>query len=186
MLTFLLALLGGFLVSLSTRTMYLMAHLSAALRRAWPLLFCGFVAGALSAAAAAYLGGRGAAAVSPLAAPWLAVAAFLLAGTLLLWRPGGSLPAEPTRSFFAIAGVLAMRQFAGPAGLFLAALAIATGEAAYCAAGGALGCAGAMALCWSRPEWLALSGALRALRGLLAAMLSVAAIWTALAGMGIV
>lgn len=186
MLAFFLALFGSFLVTLGARGMYLMAHLSVALRRAGPLLLCGLIAGALSALAAAYVGARAAALLPPGAARPLASGAFLLAAFVLLWKPKGGMPAEPTRSLFAIASVLTVRQLAGAAGLFLAAAAMTSGEAAQIAAGGALGSGGAMSMCWARPQWLGRGGQMQALRGVIASVLVAAAIWTALGGAGIV
>jgi hypothetical protein len=186
MLAFLLALFGSFLATLGARGMYLMAHLSVALRQARPLLLCGLFAGALAAGVAAYIGARAAAILPPVAVQILASLAFALAAFALPWKPRGGLPAEPTRSLFAIASVLTMRQLAGAAGLFLAAAAMVSGEAVQVAAGGALGSGGAMALCWARPQWMGRGGQFEALRKVLAALLVAAAIWNALAAMGIV
>ncbi len=186
MLIFLLALFGSFLATLGARGMYLMAHLSAALRQPRPLLVCGLVAGVLAACVAAYIGARAAAILPSAAVLSVASLALLLAAFVLLWRPKAGLPAEPTRSLFAITSVLAVRQLAGATGLFLTAAAMASGEAMQIAAGGALGSGTAMALSWARPQWLGQRRQLQILRKMLAVLLVASAIWTSLAAMSIV
>src|SRR5690606_15357775 len=178
---FFLTLLATAIASAGARDQILVARLTTALGPSRVLLSAGFVASALSAAFAAWLGS--------LVADWLAgdakgmlvAIALLLAAFELSWPWRAQEVIEPTRSFFATLVVLLARQAGDGARFLIFALAAAMPYPLLAGIGGFLGSSAMLAQAWSSPALFERDGTLRRLRQLVALVLLVAAIATAIA-----
>lgn len=161
------------------------ARLSAALGGGVALMIAGWIACIVASALAARLGAGVAAELAPEAKAMLVAIALLLAAVeLAVLRPGRA-PAEPTRSFGAIALVLAAAQLTAAAGFLVFALAGATGSPWLAAAGGALGSGLVLsAACSAGAEWEK-RVPINVLRYGVAALLFVAALYIGLSARGL-
>lgn len=147
--SFLVSLLLVFALALGGRDQWLVARWAEGLGRSIPLLLTGIACATLSAALMAWAGAEFAALLPRRAAQMLVAFALALAAFELAWPVRPPAPREPTRSFGAIAIVLAARQVGDAARFAIFALAAGASLPATAALGGALGGAGAIALGWS-------------------------------------
>ncbi len=139
--SFFLALISAAAATLGGREAVRVARLGAGLGTGWPLFLACWLACIVACALAAWLGGGIAGQFAPEGKTMLVAIALLLAALeLAILRPGKA-PAEPTRSFGAIAIVLGAAQLTSAAGFLVLALAAATGAPWLAAAGGAIGSA---------------------------------------------
>lgn len=183
--SFFLALLTTALATLAGREAVRVARLAAGLGSGAGLLVAAWLAAALAAALAAWLGARIAAGLHPDAKAMLVAFALLLAGIELLVMRNPPKPEEPTRSFGAIALVLAAGQLTGAAGLLAFALAAASGVPLLAGAGAALGIGAALTCAWALAEgWEGLP--LRPIRYAVAGLLMLAALATGLSARGLI
>ncbi|APE27954.1 hypothetical protein [Aurantiacibacter gangjinensis] len=113
------------------------ARLKASLGWTAPLLVIIFVAALLGAALAAWIAGSLAPLIAPSYKPVVVAVALGLAGLELLLRSPPAKPREPTRSMGAITLVLLLGMVTDASGFIILSMAIATGELALAAAGGA-------------------------------------------------
>ena len=81
----------------------------------------------------------------------LTAIALILAGVELLFVNPGKKPAEPTRSLFALAVVIAMQQATDAARFLIFAIAVGTNAPVAAALGGAIGGLALMVTGWLRP-----------------------------------
>lgn len=183
--SFFLALLASALATVAGREAVRVARLSAALGGGPWLLLAGWLACIVACALAARLGAGIAETLVPAAKSMLVAIALLLAALeLAVLRPGKA-PAEPTRSFGAVALVLSAAQLTAAAGFLVFALAGATGSPWLAGAGGALGSGAVLTAAWSAgAEWEA-RVPLTMLRYTVAAALLLAAIVTGLSARGL-
>jgi hypothetical protein len=183
--SFFLALLAAAAATLGGREAVRVARLSGALGAGAGLMAAGWLACLVACALAAWLGARIAGELAPDARTMLVAIALLLAGLeLAIMRPGRA-PAEPTRSFGAIALVLAGAQLTAASGFLVFALAAAAATPWLAAAGGALGSGAVLTAAWSAGmEWEA-KVPLRLLRYGVAALLLLAAVVTGLSARGV-
>ena len=184
MAAFLLALVTVFAVSLGGRDQLLVARLSERLGKGGGLLAVGLLASAASALLMAAAGLAMALVLPGAAADMLVAIALLVAAVELAWQRRPKLPEEPTRSLFATFAVLFARQ-AGDAARFCVFAFAAGGSAWLAGAGGALGGAAALGLGIAAAGELE-SWPLRAIRLMLAGVLSIMAVAVGLAARGIV
>jgi hypothetical protein len=145
---FFLALIAAAAATLGGREAVRVARLSAGLGGSgWIALAC-WIACIVACALAGRLGAGIAGQLTPDGKTMLVAIALLLAAIeLAVLRPGKA-PAEPTRSFGAIALVLGAAQLTSAAGFLVFALATATGGPTLAAAGGALGGAAVLTAAW--------------------------------------
>ena len=148
------------------------------------LLAC-WLACIVACALAAWLGCKIAEQLMPQGKAMLVAIALLLAALeLAILRPGKA-PAEPTRSFGAIAIVLGAAQLTSAAGFLVLALAAATGAPWLAAAGGAIGSVAVLSsAAWAGRAWEARLP-LNPLRLGVAGLLLVTAIVTGLSARGL-
>lgn len=162
------------------------ARLSAALGAGTGLLVAGWLACIAASALAARLGAGIAAGLAPEAKAMLVAMALLLAALeLAILRPGRA-PAEPTRSFGAIALVLSAAQLTAAAGFLVFALAGATGAPSLAATGGALGSGVVLTAAWSAGARWEDRMPLELLRYGVAGLLFLAALFTGLSARGLI
>ena len=95
-------------------------------------------------AAAAWLAGTFAPLLSTGHQAWFVAVALVLAALEVIFLDAPAKPREPTRSFGALALVLFAGVLADASGLIVISLAVATGEPALAAIGGALGAGGVL------------------------------------------
>lgn len=183
--SFFLALIAAFLADAGARDQRLVAALSARLGASGGLLVAGWVATALTAAIAAAAGAGIAQLLPPSGKTMFVAFALLLAALELAWPIRRSEPKEPTRSLFAAAFVVASLQVGDGARFLIVALAAATGAPAFAGIGGAIGGAAGLTLGWALGADLTRRFPLRAARLTIAALLLLAAIWTALNARGV-
>lgn len=186
MASFLFAFVAVALVSLGSRDQLLIARLVESLGRGAGLLAAGLLAALLSAATMAWAGDAIAQLLPADAQAMLVGIALLLSAAELAWPNRERPPAEPTRSFVAVAIVLLARQFGDGARFLVFALAAATASPLLAGAGGALGGAVAVTLGWSLGGELERRVPLRAIRVGLAAALLLVAIGIGLDARGII
>jgi len=182
--SFLFALVATLLAAMGGRDQRMAAGLSAKLGASTGLLVTLLLTCAASAAIAAGIGAGMAQLFTPAAKQMFVAFALLLAALELAWPFLWKEPEEPTRSLAAIAIVVASRQLLDAARFIVVALAAATGAPVLAAIGGAIGGGAAVTLGWAMGEGLTQRLPLRAIRLLIAALLLVAAGWTALAARG--
>ncbi|HYD23771.1 MAG TPA: hypothetical protein VEB68_03170 [Croceibacterium sp.] len=183
--SFFLALLAAAAATLGGREAVRVARLAAALGSGSGLLAAGWLACAVACALAAWLGAGIAGQLFAEAKAMLVAIALLLAGLELAVMPPRRAPAEPTRSFGAIALVLGAAQLTAASGFLVFALAAATATPWLAAAGGALGSGAVLTAAWSAgPEWEA-RVPLRLLRYAVAGLLLAAALVTGLSARGL-
>ncbi|MGN6499568.1 MAG: TMEM165/GDT1 family protein [Tsuneonella sp.] len=186
MASFLFAFVAVALVSLGSRDQLLIARLAEALGRGAGLLAAGLLAALLSAAGMAW-GGDAISHLLPADAQAMLVSiALLLAAAELAWPNRERPPAEPTRSFAAVAIVLLARQLGDGARFLVFALAAATASPLLAGAGGALGGAAAVTLGWSLGGELERRVPLRAIRLGLSAVIAIVAVGIGLNARGII
>lgn len=183
--SFFLALLAAAAATAGGREAVRVARLAGALGSGVGLLVACWLACVVACALAARLGAAIASELAPAAKPMLVAIALLLAALeLAVLRPGRA-PAEPTRSFGAIALVLGAAQLTAAAGFLVFALAGALAAPWLAAAGGALGSGAVLTAAWSAgAEWEARMP-LAFLRHGVAALLLVAAVITGLSARGL-
>lgn len=186
MASFLLAFVAVALVSLGSRDQLLIARLSDKLGSGAALLAAGCLAAAASATAMAWAGQAIAALLAEDARTMLVALALLLAAAELAWPNRERAPAEPTRSFAAVALVLFARQLGDGARFLIFALAVATASPVLAGAGGALGGAAAVTLGWAAGAELEARLPLRTIRIALALVLAIAAIALGLSARGVI
>jgi putative Ca2+/H+ antiporter (TMEM165/GDT1 family) len=186
MASFLFAFVAVALVSLGSRDQLLIARLAGSLGRGAGLLVAGLLAALLSAAVMAWAGDAIAHLLAADAQAMLVAIALLLAAAELAWPNRERAPAEPTRSFAAIAIVLFARQLGDGARFLVFALAAATASPLLAGTGGALGGAAAVTLGWALGGELQRRVPLRAVRAGLAVVLLLAAIAIGLNARGII
>ncbi|QUL37864.1 hypothetical protein [Erythrobacter sp. JK5] len=146
--TFMFTLLLVFAVSLGARDQLIVARLSGALERPWPLLAVGGACSLASAAAMAWAGAAMAALLPARAADMLVAFALAIAAFELGWAVRLKRIDEPTRSLGAIGIVLFARQLGDAARFVIFALAAEATYPVTAALGGALGGFAAIALGW--------------------------------------
>jgi hypothetical protein len=183
--SFFLALLAAAAVTLGGREAVRVARLGASLGAGVALLVACWIACILASGLAAWLGARIAAQMVPEAKAMLVAIALLVAGLeLAILRPRGA-PAEPTRSFGAIALVRSGGQLTAAAGFLVFALAAATGAPELAGVGGAIGSGAVLsAAATMGGEWETRLP-LPLLRYLAAGALAVAALVTGLSARGL-
>jgi hypothetical protein len=183
--SFFLALLAAAAATLAGREAVRVARLSAALGAGAGLLTACWMACAFGSGLTAWIGAHIAAQLMPGAkAVLVAIALLLAAGELALMRPGRA-PAEPTRSFGAIALVLGSAQLTSAAGFLVLALAAAGPMPELVALGGMMGGGAVLTAAWSvGAEWEARLP-LGPLRWGMAALLLLAALLTGLSARGL-
>ncbi|HEU4651455.1 MAG TPA: hypothetical protein VFS49_08570 [Croceibacterium sp.] len=146
--TVFLAFIAAALVTLAGREATRVARLSAALGASLVLFAACWLAALVACALAASAGAALAAELAPeTRAAFVAVALAVAAVELLVLRPAAA-PAEPTRSFGAVALVLVTAQLVAGAGLPVLAAAVWSGSPWPAAAGGALGTGAVLSLAW--------------------------------------
>jgi len=139
MIWFALALISTAIAALAGRETVRVARLSAGLGSGPGLLVASWLAAAFGSGVAAWAGAWGGDRLPTEAIPLIASCLLLLAAVALaLLRPGRA-PTEPTRSFGAIASVLAISQLAAPSSLIVMALSMMAEWPEYVAFGGLLG-----------------------------------------------
>ncbi|HWK40967.1 MAG TPA: hypothetical protein VNR60_03470 [Croceibacterium sp.] len=139
MVWFALALISTTIATLAGREAVRVARLSEGLGSGPGLLVACWLAAAFGSGMAAWAGAWGGDRLPTEAIPLIASCVLLLAAVALaLLRPGRA-PTEPTRSFGAIASVLAISQLAAPSSLIAMALAMMAERSEYVAFGGLLG-----------------------------------------------
>lgn len=182
--SFLLALIGVFVISLGGRDQLHVARLTHRLGASRALLLVACLVSVGSAAAMAWAG----AAVSerlPGAARAMLVAFALLAAAIeLAWPVRLKDPKEPTRSLGAIGLVLLARQLSDAARFAIFAFAAATVLAPMAGLGGAIGGSAALLLGWTMGADLERRLPLRTIRRAIAAILLAAAIFIGLSARG--
>jgi hypothetical protein len=182
--SFFLALLATALATVGGREALRVARLAAALRQSMALLAACWLAAAGGLALAVWIGAGVAGWLHPDAKAMLVALALLLAGLELLMLGAPPKPAEPTRSFGAIALVLAAGQLTGSGGLLVMALAAWSGIPALAGAGGMIGGAAVLTAAWAMADdWERLP--LRSIRRTTAALLIAAGVAAALAARGL-
>lgn len=182
---FFLALFAAAAASLAGREAVRVARLSAALGARAALLTACWLACAIGSGVAAWLGARIVGWIAQDArAVLVPVALLLAAGELALLRPARA-PAEPTRSFGAIAIVLGTAQLTSAAGLLTLTLAASSAVPQLTALGGALGSGAVLTAAWrAGREWEARLPLLT-LRWAVAGLLLLSALATGLWGHGL-
>jgi hypothetical protein len=148
MSAFFLALLAAALATLAGRESVRVSRLAAALGSGAGLLVACWMASALGMALAAWLGVGIAALLHPDAKALLVAMTLLVGAVELLVLRAPPIPAEPTRSFGAIALVLAAGQLTGSAGFIVFALAGQAGLPFLTAAGGVFGTGCVLTAAW--------------------------------------
>lgn len=143
-----LSLLAVAVVTLAGREAVRVARLSAALGQAYGVLLAAWT-GALMLGGAAWAGAQVAVHLHPDARAMMVAFALILAGIELWFMRAPREPAEPTRSFGAIALVFASMQLTGTAGLLVFALAGAAGIPWLAGGGGILGAGAALTAAWA-------------------------------------
>lgn len=186
MSSFLLAFAAVAIVSLGSRDQLLVARLAGQLGAGAGLLAAGSAAAIASAALMAWAGQAIAALLPEAARTMLVALALLLAAVELAWPNREKAPAEPTRSFVAVAIVLFARQLGDGARFLVFALAVATASPALGGAGGALGGMVAVTLGWAAGAELEARLPLRVVRLVLASVLALAAIILGLSARGVI
>ena len=183
---FFLALIATFVAATGGRDQRLVAYLSDRLGGSAGLLVAAWTACAVTAAIAA-VAGEGMAVLLPPAGKQMLVAFALLAGAAeLAWPFKPREPAEPTRSLFAAAVVVASRQVGDAARFMIVAFAAASGSHWLAGVGGWLGGGAALTLAWAFGGDLSAKLPLRPIRLGIAALLFVAAVWTGATARGII
>ncbi len=182
---FFLALIAAAAATFGGREAVRVARLSAGLGRAAPLLAASWLACIVAFALAARLGAAiGGQMAGEAKAMLVAFALAAGAAELAILRPAKA-PAEPTRSFGAIALVLGAGQLTAAAGLLVFALAAASGTPWLAAVGGAFGAGAVLTGAWlAGGEWEKRLP-LKAIRLSVAAALFVAGIWIGLSARGL-
>lgn len=186
MSSFLLAFAAVAFVSLGSRDQLLIARLAERLGVGAGLLVAGCLSAALSAFAMAWAGQAIAELLPEAARTMLAALALLLAAAELAWPNRERSPAEPTRSFAAIALVLFARQLGDGARFLVFAVAAATASPLLAGAGGALGGVVGVGFGWAAGVELEARLPLRAIRVVLAIILAAAAIVLGLSARGVI
>lgn len=183
--SFFIALVAAAAANLAGREAVRVARLSSALGRRTVLLAACWLACALGAGLAAWLGSRvGATLLKPEAkAVLVAFALVLAAGEIALLRPG-RIPVEPTRSFGAVVLVLGAAQLTSAAGFLVFALAAAAAESGLAALGGALGSGAVLTAGWRAGREWEERMPIGALRWSVAALLLLAGLVTGLSARG--
>ena len=174
-----LAMAGG-------RSALLVARLSAALGRGAGLLAVCWIAAAASSALAAWAGSLIAQLMPPAGKTMVAAVALALAALELMFASARRAPAEPTRSLGAIALVLFAGQLTDAARFLVLALAVASGEPALAAVGGALGSGAVLTAGWALGEDWEKHLFMRTIRLAATALFVVAALATGLAARGVI
>jgi len=182
---FLLALLAAAGVTFAGSEAVRVARLSAGLGRGAGVLAAGWMACVLACVLAAQLGAWLGERLEFQGEAMLA-AAFLVAGVALAVRRPGPAPAEPTRSFGAIAMVLGGAQLFAAASPIVLALAARSGAPWPAAAGGALGSGAVLAAAWASGAAWEARLPLPLLRYSAAGVLVIVGLMTGLAARGIV
>ena len=183
--SFFLALLAAAAATAGGREAVRVARLAAALGSGTGLLVACWLACAVACALAARLGAEIAAELVPAGKGMLVAIALLLAALeLLILRPGRA-PAEPTRSFGAIALGLGAAQLTAAAGVLVFALAGALAEPWLAAAGGAVGSGAVLTVAWSAQAAWETRVPRNLLRYGMGALLLVAALVTGLSARGL-
>lgn len=181
-----LTLVTTALAMASGRSALLVARLSGRFGGGLGLLALCWITAAATAAIAAWAGSLLAPMMPPAGKTMFAAAALALAALeVLIARPGRA-PAEPTRSFGAIALVLFAGQLTDAARFLVLALAVATGEPVFAAVGGALGSGLVLTAGWALGASWEKRVFLRTVRFAAAALFGIAAALTALAARGII
>lgn len=179
-----LALLALALATVAGREAVRVARLAQALAQSWVLLLACWLAVATGLGLAAWLGAAISTRLHPDAKTMLVAFALGLAGLELLWQRAPRQPDEPTRSFGAIALVLAAGQLTGSGGLLLLALAASAGVPLLAAIGGVAGAGAVLTAAWAMADdWERLP--LAALRYGVAALLVMAALLAGLSARGL-
>lgn len=179
-----LALLALALATVAGREAVRVAQLAQALAQSWVLLLACWLAVAAGLGLAAWLGAGIAARLHPDAKTMLVAFALGLAGLELWWQRAPRQPDEPTRSFGAIALVLAAGQLTGSGGLLALALAGSAGVPLLAGIGSVAGATAVLTVAWAMAgEWERLP--LAALRHGVAVLLLLAALVTGLTARGL-
>ena len=186
MTSFLFAMVASFLAATGSRDQLLVAGLRARLGPSLPLLGVAIGCAFATAFIAAWFGGRLALDLSRDASTMFVAIAMLLAAFECAWPNRETTPVEPTRSLFAVALVLFLRQLTDASRFLVAAFAVALASPMLAGAGGALGGAGAVAVGWALGAELSSRLPLRALRLSLAAILFLLAIWLGMTARGLI
>lgn len=182
----LFALIAAALASIGGRDQRLVAAFAGKLGRANGLLVAAWLVAALTAAAAAWVGGAMAGLLAPPAKQMLVAIALVMAAAEMLWPRSDKEPLEPTRSLGAFAIVLAARQVGDGARFLVFAIAIAAGSPAFTAVGGAIGSAAALTLGWALGAALPRRVPLKILRTAIAGLLLVAGAIIAISARGVI
>jgi hypothetical protein len=175
MLSFLLTLIAAAAVTLAGREAVRVGRLSAALGAGAGLVTACWLACIASSGLAAWLGSRVGMHLSPAEQAALIAAVLLLTAGQMAWMRPGRAPAEPTRSFGAIAIVLAISQLVAPAGFLVLALGAAARNPVPVAIGGALGSGAILTAAWRAGAQWETRLSVRALRWSVAVVLLLAA-----------
>lgn len=183
--SFFLALLAVALASFGGRDQRLVAHLAGRLGATGPLLAVAWLAAILTAGLAALAGAGLAAIMAPAAKQMLAAFALLLGAAELAWPWRVRRAEEPTRSAFAILFVLTAQQIGDGPRFLILAVAVATGEPALAAVGGALGSGAVLTMGWALGADLERAVPLRAIRYAAAAALALAGVVIGLSARGL-
>ena len=184
--SFFLAFVATFLAATGGRDQRLVAYLSSSLGQGKGLIAVCWTVCAATAALAALAGEGLSLLLPPAGKTMLAAFALLLAAGELAWPMARIEPKEPTRSFGAIALVLASRQVGDGARFLIVAIAAGTGAPWLAGIGGWVGGAAALTLAWMMGRSLLTGFPLQATRRAVAALLFLAAIWAGLSARGIV
>ena len=186
MTSFLFAMVASFLAATGSRDQLLVAHLRERLGGSYALLLLALATAIATAFIAAWFGSTLAGQLSSDAATMFVAIAMLLAAVECAWPNRETPPVEPTRSLFAVALVLFLRQLTDASRFLVAAFAVALASPMLAGAGGALGGAGAVAVGWALGAELSSRLPLRALRLSLAAILFLLAIWLGMTARGLI
>lgn len=186
MSAFLLALVICALVGFGGRDFQLVAHLSERFGRSPVLLSVAVTSAGVTAILAAMAGDAMAGLFHPDAKAMLAAIAMILAAVELAWPWRGRDPAEPTRSAVATMLVLAAMQIGDGSRFLIFAIAIAMGDPALAAAGGAIGSSVMLALAWAGDGQVSGNLPVRPLRLAFAAMLGVLGVVVGLIARGLI